>query len=177
MSTDWTGIILTTQSPDAAWGKIFSALLVMAKESSSPLALHDATVMPDRLLTEAAWELWEAFPKCVIKTSTTLKDWTNQSSGKAVLILDALSLRERRQPETFSPFRSTSPGRNAPQPPITSPGLSGCLQEALWPMTASRVLLLCLAAIVIPTSSACRSRIARFHRHPTSSSGIPGSMT
>lgn len=94
MSTDWTGIILNSESPAITWGEIFSALLGMAKESSSPVALHDATVMPDRLLTEAAWELWEAFPECVIKTSTTLKDWTNQGSGKAVLILDALSLRE-----------------------------------------------------------------------------------
>ncbi len=94
MSTDWTGIILNSKSPATTWAEIFSALLSMARESSSPVALHDTTVMPDRLLTEAAWELWEAFPESVIKTSTTLKDWTNQSSGKAVLILDALSLRE-----------------------------------------------------------------------------------
>ncbi|MFZ4439857.1 MAG: hypothetical protein ACOYOS_15635 [Syntrophales bacterium] len=94
MSTDWTGIILNSQSPDATWVEIFSALLGMARESSSPVALHDATVMPDRLLTEAAWELWEAFPECAIKTSNTLKEWANKGSGEAVLILDALSLRE-----------------------------------------------------------------------------------
>jgi hypothetical protein len=94
MSTDWANIILSSQPPAAAWAAIFLSLLSMAKQSASPVALHDATVVPDRLLAEAAWELWEAFPECAIKTSTTLKDWTNQSSGKAVLILDALSLRE-----------------------------------------------------------------------------------
>lgn len=94
MSTDWSAIILDSQSPAAAWAEIFSTLLSMARQSSSPVALHDATVVPDRLLTEAAWELWESFPEHAVKTSTTLKVWATQGSGKAVLILDALSLRE-----------------------------------------------------------------------------------
>jgi hypothetical protein len=46
------------------------------------------------LLTEAAWELWEAFPVHAQKTSACLKNWAAAGSGKAVLILDALSLRE-----------------------------------------------------------------------------------
>ena len=66
----------------------------MAEQSSSPIALHDATVVPDRLLTEAAWELWEDFPNHAIRTSATLKEWATKDSSKAVLILDALSLRE-----------------------------------------------------------------------------------
>ncbi len=94
MSIDWSGIILDSQSPDTAWAEIFSALLALSKSTSSPVALHDATVIPDRLLTEAAWELWEAFPTHARKTSDCLKSWTSSSSGKAVLILDALSLRE-----------------------------------------------------------------------------------
>ena len=94
MSTDWAGIILDSKAPETAWTAIFSSLLDIATKSSSPVALHDATVIPDRLLTEAAWELWEAYPEHAVKTSTVLKDWTTQGSGKAVLILDALSLRE-----------------------------------------------------------------------------------
>ncbi|MDH5297636.1 MAG: hypothetical protein OEV91_01290, partial [Desulfobulbaceae bacterium] len=43
--------------------------------------------------SEAAWELWEAFPVHAEKTSGNLKGWA-VGSGKAVLILDALSLRE-----------------------------------------------------------------------------------
>lgn len=95
MSTDWSGIILDSHSPETAWVEIFNALLVLSRSSSSPVALHDATVIPDRILAEAAWELWEAFPLYTDKTSNNLKSWTSGfSSGKAVLILDALSLRE-----------------------------------------------------------------------------------
>lgn len=93
MSTDWSGIVLDTGSPEIAWAEIFSSLLALAGSSSSPVALHDATVVPDRLLTEAAWELWEAFPEYADKTSDNLKSWAT-GVGKAVLILDALSLRE-----------------------------------------------------------------------------------
>jgi len=60
MSTDWNRIILDAQSSDAAWAEIFTALLSIARSTSSPVELHNATVIPDRLLTEAAWELWEA---------------------------------------------------------------------------------------------------------------------
>ena len=94
MSIDWAGIILDSQAPETAWASIFSSLLDLAKQSSSPVALHDATVIPDRLLSEAAWELWESYPEHAVKTSAMLKDWTSQGSAKAVLILDALSLRE-----------------------------------------------------------------------------------
>lgn len=94
MSTDWNGIILDSQSPQNAWAEIFSALLALSRSSSSPVALHDATVIPDRLLTEAAWELWEGFPVHAEKTADCLKRWASSGSDKAVLILDALSLRE-----------------------------------------------------------------------------------
>ena len=93
MNPDWSGIILDSQSPQDAWAEIFSSLHALSRSSSSPVALHDATVIPDRLLTEAAWELWEAFPMHAEKTSGNLKGWA-VGSGKAVLILDALSLRE-----------------------------------------------------------------------------------
>lgn len=95
MSVDWPRLILDAQSPETGWTAIFSALLDVARQSSSPTTLHDATVVPDRLLSEAAWELWEAFPVHAVRTSDTLKEWaTSQDSGKAVLIMDALSLRE-----------------------------------------------------------------------------------
>ena len=95
MSIDWNGIILDAPSPAAAWTEIFAALLALAKATSSPVALHDATVVPDRLLAEAAWELWEAFPLQAETTADHLKAWAAADpAGKAVLILDALSLRE-----------------------------------------------------------------------------------
>lgn len=91
---DWNAIIFGSHSTATAWAEIFSSLLAIARQTSSPVLLHNATVIPDRLLSEAAWELWEAFPAVAVKTSASLKEWTRQSPGKAVLILDALSLRE-----------------------------------------------------------------------------------
>lgn len=94
MNPDWSSIILDSQTPQDTWVKIFSVLQALSRYTSSPVALHDATVIPDRLLAEAAWELWEAFPAHADKASDCLKGWAASGSGKAVLILDALSLRE-----------------------------------------------------------------------------------
>lgn len=94
MSVDWLRLILKSQSPEAAWTEIFAALLDAAKQMASPVALHDATVIPDRLLSEAAWELWEAYPNYRGRTSNALKEWANGNCPQAILILDALSLRE-----------------------------------------------------------------------------------
>jgi len=93
-SSDWAEIILQKRKSGTAWADIFSALQKIALRQASPVTLHEATVVPDRLLAEAAWELWEAYPKHAPKTSDGLKAWTSQSTGKAVLIVDALSLRE-----------------------------------------------------------------------------------
>ena len=96
MSTIWSNIILDTTDPAEAWAKIFEKLLEMAKNCTSPVALHDLTVYADRILAEAGWELWEAYPESAPRTSTALKDWCSKAipNGRAVLILDALSLRE-----------------------------------------------------------------------------------
>ena len=49
----------------------------------------------DLFLATAGWDLWEAYESTVPRTSTELVSWwNNQSDGKAILILDALSLRE-----------------------------------------------------------------------------------
>lgn len=94
MNIDWNRIILDTHSPEAAWQEIFSELQGVAMSGVSPVTLHDATTTPDRLLAEAAWDLWEAYPTAAVKTSQHLKSWATGSAEKAVLILDALSLRE-----------------------------------------------------------------------------------
>jgi hypothetical protein len=97
---DWTEIILPARDKSGAgavWADIFAALQGVAESTASPVVLHDATIEPDRLLAEVAWELWQAYPDYAEKTSDALKQWAGQapvSGGKAVLILDALSLRE-----------------------------------------------------------------------------------
>ena len=99
MSTtwNWTSTILETTSPTEAWQAIFDRLLAIAKATTSPVDLHNQTKTPDRLVAESAWELWEAYSDAAPRTSQELITWWFQSSGsagKAVLILDALSLRE-----------------------------------------------------------------------------------
>ena len=94
MRIDWNRIILDTHSPEEAWQEIFSVLQGVAMSGVSSVVLHDATTTPDRLLAEAAWTLWEAYPTAAVKTSQCLKNWVAGSTGKAILILDALSLRE-----------------------------------------------------------------------------------
>ena len=113
MSVDWTQLILAYRPPSEAWRDIFSALLTIARQTSSPVVLHDATIEPDRLLAEAAWELWKDFPAHAPHTSAELIRWTggkppptalavaenkvnyaSATGAKAVLIVDALSLRE-----------------------------------------------------------------------------------
>ena len=96
MSISWHDIILDSPTPETAWADIFNSLQTLTQTTTSPVALHDQTVIADRLLSEAAWQLWHAYPDAAIKTSGALKNWCqeNTSSGKAVLILDALSLRE-----------------------------------------------------------------------------------
>jgi len=91
---DWTDMILQDREPGAVWADIFSALLKIVLNPTFTVAPYDAIFEPDRLLAEAAWELWEAYPEHASKTSEQLKTWTNQGADKAVLILDALSLRE-----------------------------------------------------------------------------------
>lgn len=93
----WADMILDAASPTAAWRSIFDRLLTIAQSTTSPVDLHNQTKVPDRLIAESAWELWEAYLDAAPRTSQALQSWWSQSSGaagKAVLIVDALSLRE-----------------------------------------------------------------------------------
>ena len=95
--TNWSEIILHSDESKTVWDSIFSNLLEITKQSHSPVKLHNETLAPDRLLAESAWQLWYDYEQNAQRTSQALIEWWNgQSAGinKAVLILDALSLRE-----------------------------------------------------------------------------------
>jgi hypothetical protein len=96
MNIDWSSIILNDRPPDLVWRDLFSSLLAYIKTDSPVTGLHERTVTPDRLLSEAAWQLWEAYPGSARRASAALNEWCNKpaASGRAVLVLDALSLRE-----------------------------------------------------------------------------------
>jgi len=92
----WLNIILNSPSPTAAWSRIFERLKELAETCNSPVELHNQTIAPDRLLAETAWELWRTYPEAAPRTAFHLKKWCSvpSSNGRAVLVLDALSLRE-----------------------------------------------------------------------------------
>jgi hypothetical protein len=88
--------------PPDAWRNISDHLWA---EFSAPLAASGAdaeVVKRDRALTELdnvlsglAWDLWLHFDGVVPTTSEAILDfWTGTGGGKAVLLLDGLSLRE-----------------------------------------------------------------------------------
>lgn len=93
---------VTTSSSSQAWASITDHLW---SEFSAPIpaAVADTEVVKrDRGLTElenvisgSAWELWSDFETAVPKASDSIVDfWNKTQGGKAVLILDGLSLRE-----------------------------------------------------------------------------------
>lgn len=94
--TSWSDIILGRTSPQEAWSQLFSNLAELSSATTSPLDLHNNTIEPDRLLAEAAWDLWLGYSTAARRTSQALREWWDAAvgQGRAILILDALSLRE-----------------------------------------------------------------------------------
>lgn len=94
--------VLTQSPPAEAWAKICAELHSLFT-APIPAAIADAeTVKRDRavsdldlLLSGSVWSLWNVFEEVVPQTSQTLqKFWSQNNDGKAILILDGLSLRE-----------------------------------------------------------------------------------
>ena len=91
-----------TAAPAEAWQAVFTKLWEIF---SVPLtAQHAERDVMDRerkigelelLLSGSAWELWRDYETSVPRaTQSLLEFWNNTPGGKAILILDALSLRE-----------------------------------------------------------------------------------
>jgi len=87
---------------DQAWQAIFEKLYETFSPSIRPDFADAITTERDKsiekldnTLAGSAWELWQQFEQNTLRTSQQLKQfWANRPDGKAVLILDALSLRE-----------------------------------------------------------------------------------
>ncbi len=87
----WLDLLLFSgKAPREIWGTIADRLTELAM--ADPKQLHQNTVFPDRILCESAYPLWEAFLREAPRTSARLI--ANCTDNCAVLILDALSLRE-----------------------------------------------------------------------------------
>ena len=95
-NVEWVETILGKGEPDTTWQNIFHHLRDIALQSPKAGNLDKATVAPDRLLANTAWNLWNDFIHHAPLVANELKRfWVSSSAfGTAVLILDGLSLRE-----------------------------------------------------------------------------------
>ena len=79
---------------DQAW-KVCSPVISDGKAEAEVARRDRAIGKIDLYLATAAWDLWKDYEESVDRTSDVLADWwANQTGGRAVLILDGLSLRE-----------------------------------------------------------------------------------
>ena len=93
---------ILTANPRDSWRSVFEMLWgiysapLTASHAEREIAEREGKVAElERLLSGAAWELWRDFETSVPRTAQSLIEfWNSTQSGKAVLILDALSLRE-----------------------------------------------------------------------------------
>lgn len=77
-----------------AW-EIFSAPLTIQNAEREVMDRERRIAELELLLSGSAWELWQEYESSVPRTAESLAQfWKNTPSGKAVLILDGLSLRE-----------------------------------------------------------------------------------
>lgn len=93
----WESLILSEHPVPQVWEAIFSKVASLAVGTSNPGMLHRETTAPDRLIAECAWDLWQRFPTDAPSVVDAIRQfWSapSSTSGTAVLILDALSLRE-----------------------------------------------------------------------------------
>ena len=94
--SEWVDLIVGQDDPATTWKQIFVGLRDLALQFTKPGVLDKATVAPDRLLANAAWKLWDDFHHHAPTVVDELKKFWVQTaaSGTAILLLDALSLRE-----------------------------------------------------------------------------------
>ena len=118
---DWANIIFDSASAGQVWSHILNKLQKVATKAQLS-DLHNEIKVADRLLAESAWPLWQAYLDSAPRTVTTLSQWWGKRSsyGRAVLILDALSLRELpallagAQAHGITPSRVTVTGSEVP---------------------------------------------------------------
>jgi hypothetical protein len=94
--------LVLTARPSEAWKAIFDKLWqifsapLTQEHAEQEVAERERRVSEvELLLSSSAWELWGEFERSVPHTAQSVIDfWNSAPNGKAILILDALSLRE-----------------------------------------------------------------------------------
>ena len=93
---------LGTDAPAKAWAAIFEHAWEICTAPLSPPGVAGEVTRRDRevgvldlFLAAAGWDLWRDFEQSVERTSDALAAWwSSRAGGRAVLLLDGLSLRE-----------------------------------------------------------------------------------
>lgn len=93
---------LQTASPDNAWASLFEyawntcSVPLAVEKAASDVTRRDAELgAADLFLATAGWDLWKSYETVVPRTAHVLASWwAERGAGRAVLVLDALSLRE-----------------------------------------------------------------------------------
>ncbi len=93
---------LQNSSPSVAWSAILDYAWEVCSEPITPGKAEAQVAQRDRIVGDidhyiatAAWDLWLEYEASVTRTCDALVNWwASQQGGKAILILDALSLRE-----------------------------------------------------------------------------------
>ena len=88
--------------PEAAWAAIAGHAWSTFSDPVAPegavreiVQRENGVADVDLFLATAGWDLWADYARCVRRTSDALADWwAEREGGRAVLILDGLSLRE-----------------------------------------------------------------------------------
>lgn len=93
---------LQSASPGSAWASLFEhawttcSAPVAVEKAVSEVTKRDADLgAADLFLATAGWDLWKSYETVVPRTADALASWWGElGAGRAVLVLDALSLRE-----------------------------------------------------------------------------------
>lgn len=93
---------LQTQAPDVAWSTLASFARgicdedIATQDIASQITKREQDIATaDHFLATAGWDLWESYYTAVKRTAPELLQWwASTHPGRAVLILDSLSLRE-----------------------------------------------------------------------------------
>lgn len=95
----WASVLLAPGSTTARWSAVFERLEELVQDGTDEVDFERLLDSADRLLADAAFDMWEAFDDAAPSSADALRAWwpaPSGSTGKAVLILDALSVRELR---------------------------------------------------------------------------------
>lgn len=108
----WSSVLLSSGSVDGRWCAVFERLEQLVQTDIDDMDFERALDSADRLLADAAFDMWEEFGHAAPSSVETLRAWWPAPAGgaaRALLILDALSVREMRTILTAGAERGVQP--------------------------------------------------------------------